>query len=118
MKKRCKFIVLLCLMAMLPLAAHGERFFNTWEASYVLGTPGPTASWLNYKSTIGPGVAMHNAKLTIGPSIENGFYYDIDFETPISENDLEAVETAGNKGEEPHKAGNGAVEGIQKRKFQ
>lgn len=33
-----------------------------------------------------------NAKLAIGPSIADGFYYDIDFETPISEKDLEALE--------------------------
>lgn len=51
---------------LLPLTVRGERFFNVWEASYGLGTPGPTASWLNYTSEIGPGVAMHNTKLTIG----------------------------------------------------
>lgn len=71
MKKRCKIVMLLCLAAM-PLSAHGERFFSIWEASYGLGTPGPTASWLNYKSTIGPGVAMHNAKLTIGHQYQAG----------------------------------------------
>lgn len=65
MNKRSKFIVLLCL-AVMPLVAHAERFFDTYEVSYGLGTPGPTASWLNYKGDIGPGVAMHNAKLSIG----------------------------------------------------
>ena len=33
------------------------------------------------------------AKLAIGPSIADGFYYDIDFEEPISESDLSAIET-------------------------
>ena len=31
-------------------------------------------------------------KLSIGPVIENGFYYDIDFVTPITQADLEKVE--------------------------
>lgn len=33
-----------------------------------------------------------DAKLAIGPTIENGFYYDIDFPEPISEDDLEKIE--------------------------
>lgn len=32
------------------------------------------------------------AKLSIGPPIENGFYYDIDFPTPLKEEDLEMIE--------------------------
>ncbi len=32
------------------------------------------------------------AKLGIGPAIENGFYYDFEFEEPISSDDLEAIE--------------------------
>ena len=32
------------------------------------------------------------AKLAIGPSIADGFYYDIDFETPIAADDLEKIE--------------------------
>lgn len=31
-------------------------------------------------------------KLGIGPSIENGFYYDFDFEKPVSEDDLPKIE--------------------------
>jgi len=31
-------------------------------------------------------------KNTIGPAIENGFYYDFDFKTPISETDLPKIE--------------------------
>ena len=33
-----------------------------------------------------------NTKLAIGPAIENGFYYDFDFETPINAADLEKIE--------------------------
>lgn len=32
-------------------------------------------------------------KLAIGPVIENGFYYDIDFKTPISQEDLKKIES-------------------------
>ena len=32
------------------------------------------------------------SKLAIGPTIENGFYYDIDFKTPISAEDLSKIE--------------------------
>lgn len=32
------------------------------------------------------------AKITIGPPVDIGFYYDIDFEEPISEKDLENIE--------------------------
>ncbi|HVZ58198.1 MAG TPA: threonine--tRNA ligase, partial [Patescibacteria group bacterium] len=33
-----------------------------------------------------------DTKVTIGPAIENGFYYDFDFATPISESDLPKIE--------------------------
>ncbi len=33
-----------------------------------------------------------NVKLGIGPAIENGFYYDFEFEEPISSDDLPAIE--------------------------
>ncbi len=33
-----------------------------------------------------------NAKLAIGPAIDDGFYYDVEFETPITNTDLEALE--------------------------
>jgi threonyl-tRNA synthetase len=33
-----------------------------------------------------------DTKLTIGPAIENGFYYDFDFATPISDADLPKIE--------------------------
>ena len=30
---------------------------------------------------------------TIGPAIDNGFYYDFEFSAPLSENDLEKIES-------------------------
>lgn len=33
-----------------------------------------------------------DTKLTIGPAIENGFYYDLEFSTPISDADLPKIE--------------------------
>ena len=33
-----------------------------------------------------------NAKNTIGPAIDDGFYYDFEFSSPLSENDLAKVE--------------------------
>lgn len=33
-----------------------------------------------------------NTKLTIGPAIENGFYYDFDFKSPLSDEDLPKIE--------------------------
>ncbi len=33
-----------------------------------------------------------SAKPTIGPAVENGFYYDFDFERPFTPEDLEAIE--------------------------
>ncbi|MCI8960576.1 MAG: threonine--tRNA ligase [Lachnospiraceae bacterium] len=33
-----------------------------------------------------------SAKLAIGPSIADGFYYDIDFETPLAAEDMEKIE--------------------------
>ena len=34
-----------------------------------------------------------DAKIAIGPAIENGFYYDFDFATPFSKEDVEKVES-------------------------
>ena len=33
-----------------------------------------------------------DAKPTIGPAVDNGFYYDIEFSTPIAETDLKDIE--------------------------
>ena len=35
--------------------------------------------------------------LAIGPTVENGFYYDVDFKTPISQEDLAKIEEEMNK---------------------
>ena len=34
-----------------------------------------------------------NTKLAIGPAIDNGFYYDMDVETPFTDEDLEKIQT-------------------------
>ena len=36
-------------------------------------------------------------KVAIGPAIENGFYYDFDYERPFSESDFEKIESTMNK---------------------
>ena len=46
------------------------------------------------------------AKMAIGPTIENGFYYDIDLEESLSENDLEKIELKNNTLEWNLKRGN------------
>lgn len=33
-----------------------------------------------------------NVKISIGPAIENGFYYDFDFESPVGQDDLPKIE--------------------------
>mgnify|MGYP003337564170 CR=1 FL=1 len=76
---------ILLLLFLLPTLVRAERFFNTWEASVGVGTPGFTASWINYLSEVGPGVAMYNAKLSIGHQYgaqdfgpaRKGFYYPV-----------------------------------------
>ena len=35
-----------------------------------------------------------DAKPTIGPAIDNGFYYDFEFKTPVSDKDLPKIEKA------------------------
>jgi threonyl-tRNA synthetase len=42
------------------------------------------------------------AKLAIGPTVENGFYYDIEFKEPISTDDLESIEKEMRKIKETH----------------
>lgn len=39
----------------------------------------------------------NKVKFAIGPSIENGFYYDFDVDTPFSEDDLEKIESKMNE---------------------
>ena len=67
-----------------------------------------TLEILTFKDELGKQVYRHTAahilahavksiyptcKLAIGPSIENGFYYDFDFKTPITQDDLNKIET-------------------------
>src|SRR5690554_4051697 len=33
-----------------------------------------------------------NTKMAIGPTIDNGFYYDVDIDRPLSQDDLDALE--------------------------
>lgn len=33
-----------------------------------------------------------DTKLTVGPAVDNGFYYDMEFSSPVSENDLPKIE--------------------------
>ena len=35
---------------------------------------------------------MKGVKLAIGPTVENGFYYDFDIETPFNNEDLVKIE--------------------------
>lgn len=66
-----------------------------------------TVSFVNFDTPQGADIYRHssshilahavkrlypNAKLGIGPAIENGFYYDVEFEEPISSDDLDAIE--------------------------
>ena len=71
-----------------------------------------TLEILTFKDELGKQVYRHTAahilahavksiyptcKLAIGPSIENGFYYDFDFKTPITQDDLAKIEIEANR---------------------
>ncbi len=71
-------------------------------------TDSSTISFIDFDSPQGASVYRHSsshilahavkrlyptAKMGIGPAIENGFYYDFEFEEPISADDLPAIET-------------------------
>ncbi len=63
-----------------------------------------------------------NSKLAIGPTIENGFYYDIFFEKPISEEDLPKIEkemkkiiALGSEIKKTHRSKKDAIDLFQKR---
>lgn len=72
-----------------PLTEDGSLVLYTWN-----DLQGKKAFWHSSSHVMAqvleemyPGV-----KLTIGPAIENGFYYDVDLDQPISEKDFEAIE--------------------------
>ena len=57
-------------------------------------TPGKTAFWHSSAHVLAQSIlALYpEAKLTIGPAIENGFYYDVDFDgDTISEKDFQKM---------------------------
>ncbi|MDW7739929.1 MAG: threonine--tRNA ligase [Bacillota bacterium] len=70
-------------------------------------TGNSTVDFVNFDSPQGASIYRHSAshvmahavkrlyptaKMGIGPAIENGFYYDFEFEEPISSDDLEKIE--------------------------
>ena len=73
-----------------PLTTDGSLTLFTWN-----NPEGKKAFWHSSAHILAQAILYFypNAKLTIGPSIENGFYYDVDFEGEnISENDFKKIE--------------------------
>ena len=73
-----------------PINESGKLEFFTWENS-----EGKSAFWHSSAHVLAQGI-MHfypDALLTIGPSIENGFYYDVDFgDEDFGEKDFKRLE--------------------------
>ncbi len=72
------------------LMCDGDLVLFTWD-----NKEGKKAFWHSSAHILAQAILFYypNAKLTIGPAIENGFYYDIDFEEEsISENDFKKIE--------------------------
>jgi len=91
--------------AKIAIAARvGDRILDlAAEAS-----PGEEVEWITPKDPDGIEIVRHStahvmaaavkelfpeARITIGPSIDNGFYYDFDVETPFTPEDLERIES-------------------------
>ncbi len=73
-----------------PLTIDGSLTLFTWN-----NPEGKKAFWHSSAHILAQAIQFFypNAKLTIGPAIENGFYYDVDFEgESISENDFKKIE--------------------------
>ena len=73
-----------------PLTTDGSLTLFTWN-----NPEGKKAFWHSSAHLLAQAILFFypNAKLTIGPAIENGFYYDVDFEgESISENDFKKIE--------------------------
>ncbi|MDN3596594.1 threonine--tRNA ligase [Zunongwangia endophytica] len=73
-----------------PLESDGTLTLYTWKDK-----EGKQAFWHSTSHVMAQAIQdlYPGAKLTIGPSIENGFYYDVDFgEHKISENDFAKIE--------------------------
>ena len=72
------------------LHSDGSIKFYTWEDD-----EGKQAFWHSSAHILAQTIKFFypNCKLTIGPSIENGFYYDVDFDgDTISEKDFQKIE--------------------------
>ena len=72
------------------LHSDGDIKFHTWE-----DVEGKQAFWHSSAHILAQTLKFFypKCKLTIGPSIENGFYYDVDFdEDTISEKDFKKIE--------------------------
>ncbi|WBL21704.1 threonine--tRNA ligase [Zunongwangia sp. HRR-M8] len=73
-----------------PLVSDGTLTLYTWKDK-----EGKQAFWHSTSHVMAQAIQdlYPDAKLTIGPSIENGFYYDVDFgDHKISENDFTKIE--------------------------
>ena len=73
------------------LDVDGNIKFYTWEDN-----EGKQAFWHSSAHILAQTIKFFypKSKLTIGPSIENGFYYDVDFNgDSISENDFQKIES-------------------------
>ena len=72
-----------------PINQDSTLKLNKWEDEDGRRTFWHTSSHLLAEAleSLYPGI-----KFGIGPSIENGFYYDVDSPTPITEGDLAAIE--------------------------
>ncbi|MFD1313982.1 threonine--tRNA ligase [Namhaeicola litoreus] len=73
-----------------PLKEDGSLTLYTWN-----DLEGKKAFWHSSAHILAQSILFFypNAKLTIGPAIENGFYYDVDFEEEsISEADFKKIE--------------------------
>ncbi len=73
-----------------PLNTDGSLVLYTWNDK-----EGKKAFWHSSSHVMAQAIEdlYPGSKLTIGPSIENGFYYDIDFgDQKISENDFKKIE--------------------------
>lgn len=73
-----------------PLYEGGDLKLFTWESD-----EGKAAFWHSSAHVLAQAILdfYPNAKLTIGPPIENGFYYDIDFEDEVfGESEFEKIE--------------------------
>lgn len=73
-----------------PLTTDGSLILYTWE-----NPEGKKAFWHSSAHILAQALEemYPNIKLTIGPAIDNGFYYDVDFNgNPISDKDFPEIE--------------------------